>query len=100
LYATDAARAYQAALRAPDVDGATIDIVSGFRHQVREVVDELCALIAPPSARPRYGAMSPRPNEQDVPGDPSPAGEHLAWQAEVDIDLGLRHTVDWFRQRR
>jgi nucleoside-diphosphate-sugar epimerase len=44
--------------------------------------------------------MTPRPNEQDVPGDPSPARKHLTWQAEVDIDPGLRHTVEWFRAER
>ena len=98
LYAADAAEAFCAALTAPGVDGETIDLVSGYRHTVREVVEKVHALIGPPNARPLFGAQTTRPFEQDVPGDPSLARRQLDWQARTDLNEGLSRTVAWFNQ--
>jgi len=48
LFARDAAEAFRRALFAPGVEGATIDIASGQRHRVREIVERLFEIVAPP----------------------------------------------------
>jgi nucleoside-diphosphate-sugar epimerase len=99
LYATDAAEAFRAALTAPGVDGEVIDLVSGFEHTVREVVELVCTLLGPTSGRPEFGATPSRPFEQDVRVRADRAAELLGWRAQTSLAEGLARTVAWFATR-
>jgi CDP-glucose 4,6-dehydratase len=101
LYVEDATRAYVAiadALDREDVRGQAFNAGGGTPHAVREVVE----LIA------RLAGAGPGP---DIRGDGNPEGEIdrqyvdaakirelVGWEPEVDLEDGLRRTIDWYRE--
>jgi CDP-glucose 4,6-dehydratase len=100
LYVEDAARAYVAigdALGRDEVRGQAFNAGGGRPHPVGEVVDVIARLAG-------TGV------EPDVRGTGNPAGEIdrqyvdwtkirelVGWQPEVDLEEGLRRTIEWYR---
>ncbi len=100
LYVEDAARAYVAiadALGRDEVRGQAFNAGGGRPHPVAEVV-ELIARLAGTGVEP------------DVRGTGNPAGEIdrqyvdstkirelVGWRPEIDLEEGLRRTIDWYR---
>jgi nucleoside-diphosphate-sugar epimerase len=85
-------------LDAPEALGKTLDVGSGTRVSIREVVERLAKLTAA-SVRPLYGAIPDRPLESDPVADVDRTYEVLGWRTMTDLDAGLRSTVDWLRSR-
>jgi nucleoside-diphosphate-sugar epimerase len=98
LYAGDAAAAFRAALEAEGVEGHTLDVSSGDRRSVREVVELLHRIIAPPSADVGFGDLPTRRYDFDLSsGDPTSTRALLGWAPAISLQRGLELTIDWFR---
>lgn len=100
LYAGDAAAAFRKALTAEGVVGLTLDVSSGDRRSVREVVELLQMIVPSSSATLGFGELPSRPHEIDLPsGDTTTTREVLDWAPTVSLEEGLKATVDWFHAR-
>ena len=100
LYVEDAVDAYLRiadALDDGDARGEAFNAGSGHPHAVRDVVARICALAGT--------AVEP-----EIRGSGTPAGEidrqwvdatklrtRTGWAPRVDLDDGLRRTIDWYR---
>ena len=98
IYAEDVARAYLAAAAQPGVDGLTLDVGSGIRAPVNEVVDTIVELVGRTGGRPEIGVVPVRRMEQDVVPDIEATAAALAWRATTSLEEGLRRTVAWYSE--
>jgi len=96
IFVQDVVDAYVAALTAEGIEGRTIEVGSGTLTSVRQIVEKLFSMLAP-EKQPAFGSVDDRPMEQVRRADTATAEALLAWRTRVDIDQGLRHTVDWYR---
>ena len=96
LYVTDAAEAFVLAAQARGVTGP-LNLGSGREVSIRELAEEiahvcdfageLCWHSDQPDGQPRRVL------------DSSKALKQLGWQATVPLEIGLRETVAWYRER-
>ncbi|MDX6504307.1 MAG: hypothetical protein QOE29_1432 [Gaiellaceae bacterium] len=96
IYVEDVADAFLAAAVADGLSGATLDVGSGVLTSIRDVVTALQGL-AGTGVEPAFGALPDRPLEQVRRADVPRTTECLGWRPAVELDEGLRRTVDWFR---
>lgn len=86
------------ACEARDVGGEVINLASGGRIVINELVDKLNALLRtelPPAYVPE------RPGDiLHSRADISKAGQLLGYEPVVGFDEGLRRTVNWFREQK
>ena len=101
LYVEDAVRAYLAIAEALDeregVRGEAFNAGGGRTHAVREVVELICRIAGTdvePDVRGR-AAPGGKIDRQFV--DATKLRELTGWQPEVDLEEGLRRTVEWYR---
>lgn len=78
------------------IEGETIDIGSGRRHSIHEVVEEVEKRIDT-ETEPIYGARSDRLHEPEFVADTSRTFTLLEWKAQTSLSDGLHRTVDWYR---
>jgi UDP-glucose 4-epimerase len=83
---------------APGICGRTLDLGSGLLISVREVVSRLCALL-PADSQPQFGAIEERPMEQVRVANVNETFSRIEWKPRVDLEKGLRLTIDWYRDR-
>jgi UDP-glucose 4-epimerase len=85
------------ALRAPDAPGRVMNLATGGRVTLLELVEKLNRLmgtaIAPQHAPPRTGDILHSRASIDL------AAELLDFAPLVDFDTGLARTLEWFKQR-
>lgn len=99
VYVDDVVDAFVAACTA-DLSGAvTVDVGSGHRATVRDVVRRLADLVGAEVA-PDFGARADRPLETEPVADVEPAARALGWRPTVGLDEGLRRTVNWYAEAR
>lgn len=82
---------------ASDVSDETFNIGSGGEASVREVAEKLIAITGA-DVEPEYDT-SQRVLMMRRVGTNTHAKERLGWQISIDLDDGLRDTVDWVRSR-
>ena len=86
------------AARAPNISGLTLNIATGRRIRVLDLVaqlnDILSTQLAPIHSEPRSGDI--RHSLADI----TEAKQRLSYQPCVGFAEGLRRTVDWFAERR
>ena len=98
VYVEDVASAFLAAGSAgPAADGRSFDVGSGELASVRDVAEEIAAIVG--EGELRFGERHERPNEQERVADPQPAASVLGWRATTPLADGLRRTVDWYRRQ-
>jgi CDP-glucose 4,6-dehydratase len=101
LYVEDAARAYLAiadALDRDDVRGEAFNAGSGRPHRVGEVV-ELIAGLAGTGVEPEIrGSGSPSGEIDRQFVDPAKIRAVVGWEPRVDLEEGLRRTIEWYRE--
>jgi nucleoside-diphosphate-sugar epimerase len=73
-----------------------VEIGTGVATPVHEVARALSRLIGG-DARPRFGAVEDRAAELERVADLGVTERILGWVPEVELDRGLRQTVEWFR---
>ena len=100
LYVEDAAGAYVAiadALDRDEVRGEAFNAGGGRPHPVGEVV-ELIARLAGTGVEPDVrGAGNPAGEIDRQYVDPAKIRELVGWEPRVDLEEGLRRTIEWYR---
>lgn len=99
VYVDDAVEGLVQAAAADGVDGSTLEFGSGVAVSIREVVEEIVAIVDP-RVRPEFGAVSDRPGEIVRVADTDRTAQALGWQARTSLAEGLRRTVEWYAERR
>jgi nucleoside-diphosphate-sugar epimerase len=86
------------AVEAPDVSGEVINVATGSRISLRQLLDTLSKIVGgtvdPVFAPVRKGDV------RDSLADISKAERLLGYRPTVDLDEGLRRTVEWFRTQK
>jgi UDP-glucose 4-epimerase len=98
LYVDDAVDAMVTAATARGVEGATLDVGTGRLVRVRTVVEEIARIVGAPVAFRRDPAD--RPLETVRVADVEGTAAALGWSARVQLEEGLRRTVEWYRSKR
>jgi UDP-glucose 4-epimerase len=80
-----------------DVSDDAFNVGSGTEASVREIVDKLIG-ISGAGVEPFYD-MSQRVLSTRRVGSSDRARDILGWEASIDLDEGLRETVEWVRKR-
>ncbi len=98
VFVQDVAGALIAALTAANIGEAAVEIGTGQATSVAEVAQRLTVLTGGPA--PELGALPDRPHDVELVMDAEGAAALLGWRADVNLDEGLRRTVDWYRGER
>ncbi len=99
LHIDDLIRAVRLAGSTPDIGGETFQIAAARETTVGEIADRLKHLFQEidPKKDIRISYMEPRLGDVKRNfSDTSKAKARLGWQPEVQLDHGLRATLDWF----
>jgi CDP-glucose 4,6-dehydratase len=100
LYVEDAARAYLAiadALDRDEVRGQAFNAGGGSPHPVGEVVQLIARLAGTGVEADIRGTGNPAGEIDRQYVDPAKIRELVGWQPEVDLEEGLRRTIEWYR---
>lgn len=101
LYVEDAVAAYLAiadALDREEVRGEAFNAGGGRPHAVGEVV-EMIARLAGTDVEPRIlGAGNPAGEIDRQFVDPTKIREVVGWERQVELEEGLRRTIEWYRE--
>jgi UDP-glucose 4-epimerase len=101
IYVEDLTRAIRSAATVEGVGGEVFQIATNAETSVQEMVEKLLPVLASAGikdvevrqAAPRLGDVMRNYS------DTSKAARMLGWRSEVDLEEGLRRTVDWFMDR-
>jgi UDP-glucose 4-epimerase len=93
VFVTDVARANLLALKT-DVDGE-INIGTGIENDINTIAEILLKHTGFSGSLPHGPAMPGEQSRSSI--DPSRAEEILGWKAQIELDNGLRETVEYFR---
>ncbi len=98
IFVEDLIQAVKLAATVEGVGGETFQIATSAETSVQELVDKLLPVLADAGIKDvEVRQTSPRRGDvQRNYSDTSKARELLGWRAEVDLDEGLRRTVEWF----
>jgi nucleoside-diphosphate-sugar epimerase len=99
IYVDDAVEGLVQAAAADGVDGSTLEFGSGIAVSIKDVVDEIVAIVEP-RVRPVFGAVSDRPTEAVRVADTRKTAQVLGWHARTALAEGLRRTVEWYAEHR
>jgi nucleoside-diphosphate-sugar epimerase len=94
VHVADVAAALIGCCVTPGLEGQTVDIGTGRLTTVRRVAEQIGRLIG--GRGPVFGSVEDRPLEQVRVADPTQA-QAILGRSFVDLDAGLRDTVEWFR---
>jgi CDP-glucose 4,6-dehydratase len=104
LYVEDAVAAYLLLAEALDeaggaasARGEAFNAGGGAPHVVRDVVARICAIAGTDVAPDIRGSGTPAGEIDRQYVDPSKLRALTGWTPQVDLDEGLRRTVDWYR---
>jgi len=84
--------------QAIDIEGETIDIGSGQLNSVQSIVQNLSELVDP-TKKLCFGSVSDRPMEQIRVANMKATYAKIGWKPHTSLDVGLRKTVDWYREQ-
>ena len=97
IFVEDVVAAIEAACRAPDVEGASLDVGSGSLVTIRELVERLAAIVDP-TVPLGFGALDDRPLERPRTADVERTRAAIGWNPTTSLDAGLEKTVEWYRR--
>jgi nucleoside-diphosphate-sugar epimerase len=98
LYVEDAARAVIAAATRAEAEGVFV-LSSGAAHSVRSIAERIRDLIDP--ALPLgFGEVADGAEGRGLRGDASRLRKVTGWAPLVELEEGLRRTIEWQRERR
>jgi nucleoside-diphosphate-sugar epimerase len=96
VYVSDVVEGFVALGQAPGIDGETLDLGSGELVSIREIVQQVAAVVDP-KASLRFGALPDRPMEPTRLAKTAETSARIAWKPQVSLREGLERTVDWYR---
>jgi nucleoside-diphosphate-sugar epimerase len=75
------------------------NIASGNVTTIRTIVQRIGHIVGRPELL-QIGALPARANDLPlVVGDPDKTKREIGWQSRIDLDTGLKTTIDWWRTR-
>jgi nucleoside-diphosphate-sugar epimerase len=78
--------------------GRKLNIAFGTMVTVERLAEIICSLCGRPDLKPLY--VEPRPGDIHVlQAETRHARELLGFSAEIDVQVGLKRYIDWFRAR-
>jgi len=95
VFVDDVVDAFIAAARS-DVTGRVLDVGSGTRTSVREVVERLVRLIDP-ELELGFGQLPDRELEHERCARVDETALAIGWRTTTTLDEGMRRTVEWYR---
>lgn len=98
IYIEDLIRAVRLAATVDDVGGEVFQIATNAETSVQELIDMLLPILAANGVKD-VEIRETEPRQGDVQrnySDTSKAARMLGWRAEVNLEEGIRRTVDWF----
>jgi nucleoside-diphosphate-sugar epimerase len=98
IFIDDVVDAMIKAALASNIVGSTIDIGSGRLVSIREIVKRIVKIVDKDRILPLFGEVGDRPMEQVKVADLMTTREKIGWEPKVDLDKGLKITVDWYKQ--
>jgi UDP-glucose 4-epimerase len=99
IYVSDVVDGFMALAETPDIDGGTFEIGSGSLISIREIVQQLAAIVDP-KAKVEFGALPDRPLEPTRIAKTAETFAKLGWKPLVSLQDGLERTVDWYKRER
>jgi nucleoside-diphosphate-sugar epimerase len=94
VYVEDVIDGLIAAAAAPSIEGQSLDLGTGQTYEVRRVV-ELIWTLTESSGLVLPGALEYRPGVvMHLAADASRTSEMIGWQADIDLESGLKLTID------
>jgi nucleoside-diphosphate-sugar epimerase len=96
IYVSDVIDGFLALAEQPGIEGSTIDIGSGALVPIRDVVQQIVAIIDGVT-RPEFGALPDRPMEPTRLAKTAETFASIGWKPQVSLREGLKRTVDWYR---
>lgn len=97
-YVDDVVDGFVRASVTPGAIGEIINIGNGLEHRVKDVVETVLTLMSS-SIKPKIGALSYRSGEAwHFYCDNTKARKILGWEPRVNLDDGLRRTINWSRE--
>jgi UDP-glucose 4-epimerase len=99
IYADDVITAFLLAAEKPETAGLSLDLGSGELVSIREVVEQIHAMI-PNAPALKIGALSDRKLELvRSAADAVTTRNFLGWTAVTPLRAGLAQTIEWYRER-
>jgi UDP-glucose 4-epimerase len=98
VYVDDVVEGFLALADTPGADGDTIDLGSGKLISIREIVQQLAALIDG-QATLDLGALPTRPLEPIRLARTSETLAKIGWKPQMPLHEGLKRTVEWYRSQ-
>lgn len=97
-YVDDIVDGFIKASISPEAVGEIINIGNGLEYKIREVVEMVLKLVNSP-IKPNLGALAYRPGETwHFYCDNTKARKILCWEPKVDLEDGLKRTINWFQK--
>ncbi|HRK31724.1 MAG TPA: NAD(P)-dependent oxidoreductase [Tepidisphaeraceae bacterium] len=97
VYVDDVARDLALAAAVPGLAGKTIDIGTGVLTPVRAVARRLGEMMNS-RVKPIFGELADRADEQEFAADTASRHRLLGDAPVTPLDVGLRHTIEWYTQ--
>jgi nucleoside-diphosphate-sugar epimerase len=97
IYVDDVVQGLVALAASPGIGGSTLDLGSGETASVREVVEEIHAIIASADP-PTFGDVADRPMEQIRVASIHATHARTGWRPRTSLREGLEKTVSWYRR--
>jgi len=95
MHVQDVADGLVALLKSP-ATGA-FNIASGNATSIRTIVERIGHIIGRPELL-QIGALPARANDVAlVLGDPEKTHREIGWRSSIDLETGLKNTIDWWR---
>lgn len=98
IYVLDVVRGLLKASIQPGLEGQTLDLGTGIRTSVREMVELLVELCGG-TGQPVFGALPDRLDERPRIADIDSTRRLLAWEPIWSLRDGLVETIEWYRVR-
>ncbi len=97
IFVSDVVEGMLRAATTPTAIGQVFNIGSGVGVPLRTAIERIIKLTGSMS-RPLFGSIPYRKGEiWDLRADISKSRKVLRWEPKVDLNVGLRETVDWYR---
>jgi dTDP-glucose 4,6-dehydratase len=99
-YVSDTVAGFLKIAETPGVEGETINLGTGYDVRIGDLAEQIVAMLDHP-VKIVVESHRLRPEKSEVQrliSDNRRALERLGWAPQVDINTGLRRTVDWIRE--